>query len=205
MRYDYYILMVITMLLGCSEDISSSHWNLHVIDDSSLGADGVKSMDINSDGRLDLVVGWEQGGLTRVYMSGPSKGTAPKFQIITVGDAPDVEDAVFIDLDGDGSIDVVSSTEGESRRIIVHWAPPVHQLYTDATLWKTETLYADSTRWMFTVPMDVDGRNGIDLIVGGRREGAKVGWLESPASARHVGEWQFHEIKRGRLDYVSDH
>ena len=194
MRYDHYIFMLITMLSGCSEDISSSHWNLHVIDDSSLGADGVKSMDINRDGQHDLVVGWEQGGLTRVYISESSNGSWPNLQVITVGEAPDVEDAVFIDLDDDGSIDVVSSTEGESRRIIVHWAPAAHQEYTDATLWKTETLYADGTRWMFAVPMDVDGRNGIDLIVGGKRAGAKVGWLESPSNARQVGEWLFHEI-----------
>ena len=44
---------------------------------------------------------------------------------ITVGKSPDGEDAVFFDADGDGTLDIISSAEGSSRKIQVHWAPPV--------------------------------------------------------------------------------
>ena len=102
---------------------------------------------------------------------------------MTVGQSPDVEDAAFFDADGDGSLDIVSSTEGTSRKILVHWAPS-RERYTNENEWKTEVLYADGTQWMFAVPMDVDRRRGLDLIAGGKNERAAVGWLESPAQPR---------------------
>ena len=47
---------------------------------------------------------------------------------------------------------------------------------------------------MFAVPMDVDRRRGTDLIVGGKNEGASIGWLESPADPRRVSDWTFHRL-----------
>jgi hypothetical protein len=32
---------------------------------------------------------------------------------------------VVFDADGDGALDMISSAEGRSRRIQVHWSPPV--------------------------------------------------------------------------------
>jgi hypothetical protein len=112
---------------------------------------------------------------------------------VTVGKSPDVEDAVFFDADGDGALDVISSTEGDSRRILVHWAPP-HARYAMEHEWKTETLFSDGSQWMFAAPMDVDRRRGLDLIVGGKNERAAVGWLESPAQPRDVRSWKFHRL-----------
>jgi hypothetical protein len=40
-------------------------WKRHIIDASSLGADGVRTADVNADGLVDLVTSWEEGGLTR--------------------------------------------------------------------------------------------------------------------------------------------
>ena len=112
---------------------------------------------------------------------------------ITVGKSPDGEDAVFFDADGDGDLDIISSAEGNSRRIQVHWAPPVGN-YTRESEWRTETLYADGSQWMFAVPMDVDRRRGPDLIVGGKNERASIGWLESPADPRRAGDWKYHRL-----------
>jgi hypothetical protein len=168
-------------------------WARHTIDSSSLGADGVRAADANGDGALDLVTSWEQGGLTRVYLTDRSTPGNPAWKSITVGKSPDGEDAVFFDADGDGDLDIVSSAEGSSRRIQIHWAPPAGS-YTRESEWRTETLHADGSQWMFAVPMDVDRRHGLDLIVGGKNEQASIGWLEAPADPRRAGDWQFHRL-----------
>ena len=171
----------------------SEPWTRHTIDSSSLGADGVRAADANGDGAMDLVTSWEQGGLTRVYLADRSRSGGPAWRPITVGRSPDGEDAVFFDADGDGDLDIVSSAEGRSRRIQVHWAPPVGA-YTRESEWRTETLYSDGSQWMFAFPMDVDRRRGLDLIVGGKNEGASIGWLESPADPRRAGDWKYHRL-----------
>jgi hypothetical protein len=43
-------------------------WKIRTIDDSSRGADGVKLGDLDADGALDIATGWEEGGVTRVYL-----------------------------------------------------------------------------------------------------------------------------------------
>ena len=168
-------------------------WKRHTIDASSLGADGVRAADANGDGALDLVTSWEQGGLTRVYLADYGKPAGSAWKVVTAGKSPDAEDAVFFDADGDGDLDLISSTEGRSRRIQVHWAPAVGR-YTSESEWRTETLYSDGSQWMFAVPMDVDRRRGQDLIVGGKNDGASIGWLESPADPRRVSDWKFRRL-----------
>jgi hypothetical protein len=168
-------------------------WTRHVIDATSRGADGVRAADVNGDGIPDLVAGWEQGGLTRVYLAMRSSTGEPSWRAMTIGKSPDVEDAVFFDADGDGALDVVTATEGASRKLLVHWAP-TQPRYTNEEEWKTEILFADGTQWMFAVPMDVDRRRGPDLIVGGKNDRAAIGWLESPVQPRNVRDWMFHRL-----------
>ena len=186
-------VMTIFAQIASRQAPTSQPWPRHVIDASSRGADGVRAADVNGDGIMDLVAGWEQGGLTRIYLGSRASGQPPAWRPITIGKSPDIEDAVFFDADGDGALDVVSSLEGNSRNIQVHWAPPL-QRYTNESDWKTETLFSDGSQWMFAVPMDVDRRRGLDLIVGGKNERASIGWLESPQQPRDVRAWKFHRL-----------
>ena len=90
--------------------------------------------DVNGDGHLDITTGWEEGGVVRVYVNpGPSKAAAI-WPAATVGTVKSPEDAVFADLDGDGSEDVVSSCEGKTRTMFFHWAPksPDEYLVSDS-------------------------------------------------------------------------
>lgn len=177
-------------------------WSRHAIDDSSRGADGARLGDINGDGLLDAVTGWEEGGATRVYLNpGPllAKDPWPK---VTVGMTPRAEDAVFADLDGDGRLDVVSSTERHSQRVFVHWAPAAVGELLDGNRWKQDVFPASEgvTLWMYAEPLQLDGHNGADLVIGGKAEkgvaGARsvLGWLESPAEPRDVAKWKWHPL-----------
>jgi hypothetical protein len=171
-------------------------WPRHTIDHSSRGADGIRASDVNADGLLDLTTGWEEGGVVRAYLNpGPQRVKFP-WPAVSVGQVPAPEDAVFADLDGDGASDVVSSTEGDSRTLFVHWAPAGKQRYQDALAWNTGAIEATKNhqQWMFALPLDVDGRNGIDLVVGGKNAGAQIGWLESPADPRDLSAWRWHPL-----------
>lgn len=177
-------------------------WPRHVIDNTSRGSDGTKLADVNGDGRLDITTGWEEGGASRVYVNpGFARAKSP-WPAVTVGQTPDVEDALLVDLDGDGNVDVVSSAEGNAQQVSVHWSPKNPADRLNANAWRQDIFPATAlvTRWMFAEPLQIDGRHGIDLILGGKAPAqsgsvrSALGWLEAPASAREVAAWTWHPL-----------
>jgi len=169
-------------------------WVRRTIDNTSNGADGVRMADVNRDGLPDIVTGWEEGGLVRVYLMPRLQSLRMQWPPLTVGEVPSVEDAVFVDLDGDGIMDVVSSAEGKTRSMFVHWGP---RQATREGAWKTEPLPASQGlfQWMFAAPMQVDGRFGVDLVAGGKNEGAQIGWFEAPPKFRQLNDWKWHALR----------
>jgi len=175
------------------------------------GADGVRLSDADGDGDLDVATAWEGSGDIQVYLNPGIQSVTQKWPTVTVGVVKGPEDAVLVDLDGDGAVDVVSSAEG-GKAISVHWAPKESitdkKKYIVASLWKTEAIpdsrsshwaakkdtpgFQNST-WMFTVPMDVDGENGVDLVSGGKG-GTWVGWFEAPENPRDLAAWRWHPV-----------
>ena len=170
-------------------------WPLHIIGNSSRGADGVRLADINNDGLMDITTGWEQGAITRVYLHPGYDEVNKKWPAVTVGRTPSVEDAVFVDLDNDGAVDIISSCEGGTKKLFVNWAPADADDYLDSSRWHTEAIAASEGRmqWMFCVPAQVDGVNGIDIIAGGKNN-AQIGWFESPANPRFLDGLKYHSI-----------
>ncbi len=156
----------------------------------------MRLLDINADGRLDIATGWEQGGRIRAYLHPGFSAVTNKWPAVTAGDVGDPEDAVFVDLDGDGAIDIVSSCEGKTKSLFVHWAPLDADRYLDSTAWETAVLPASEGKqqWMFVLPLDVDGKNGIDLIAGSKNDGAQIGWWESPENPRDLAGWRWHPL-----------
>ena len=188
--------MMTTVMLPLCQLSAEEGWKRHLIDSSSKGADGVRVMDVNGDGHLDIATGWEQGGVIRAYLNpGPAKAKE-KWPAVTTGKVKSPEDAVFVDLDRDGAVDVVSSCEGGTKTVFVHWAPKEKERYLDAEAWKTEAFPATEKKqaWMYAVPMNVDYWEGIDLVVGSKGGNASVGWLEAPEDSRKVAEWKYHRI-----------
>lgn len=189
----YITLMMVLISFSFMLDKEKLHagWPMHVIDDTSLGADGVKLGDLNGDGYEDIVCGWEQGHVARVYLNPYPDRMWTFIQV----PAPDVEDALMMDLDGDGVQDLVTFSEGDYQRITFHWAPADGRVPTSES-WVSTDVPASIhvTQWMFGQPMDVDHRNGTDIIVASKNQGALVGWLESPENPRDVAAWKLHTI-----------
>ncbi len=164
-------------------------WKRHTIDSSSRGADGVRLADANRDGLPDIATGWEEGGKVRAYLNpGPGNARDP-WPAVTVGSVPSPEDAVFVDIDRDGAVDVVSSTEGKSKTLFVHWAPVRN--YLDPRGWRTEPLAgsAGMAQWMYALPIDNERTGKVALIAGSKNDGAAVGIWESPAGGGKLA-WQ---------------
>jgi FG-GAP-like repeat len=184
----------LALLFATQTLAAEAPWTRHMIDKGSEGADGVKLADVNGDGLLDVVTGWEEGGTVRIsFNPGPAKAKEP-WKVITTGKAPNVEDAVFFDVDGDGIQDVVACSEGKTRSIFVHWAPKERADYMDETQWKTEVLPAAKERmpWMFCLPLQVDGKAGVDIVAGGKVGNASLGWFEAPTNPRDLAGWIWH-------------
>jgi hypothetical protein len=192
--------LTMAVLLGCSGSLSGQEnarpWTRHTIDDSSRGADGVRLADVNGDGLMDIATPWEEGGCVRACINpGPSR-VNEKWPAVTVGEVGSPEDAVFVDLDDDGAIDVVSCCEGNVRTMWVHWAPREKDKYLQASSWKTEAIPVTqgARSWMFCVPMQVDGKDGVDLVAGAKGQDAQIGWLESPKNPRDLSGWKWHGL-----------
>ena len=171
-------------------------WRRHAIDSTSRGADGTRVSDVDGDGDLDIACGWEEGGVVRVYQNPGTTRVAAPWPRVTVGNVVSPEDAVFVDLDGDGAVDVVSSCEGRTKKHFVHWAPRDASRYLDEFAWRTEEIPATAglAQWMYCLPLQVDGKNGVDLIVGAKGRGARLGWLEAPPTPRDLRSWRWHPI-----------
>ncbi len=198
-RQLYAMKINVTALLFIAVTAAScfaSVWPRHTIDDSSRGADGVKLADVNGDGLPDITTGWEEGGITRAYLDPGPVDSAKLWPAVTIGHTPSVEDAVWVDLDGDGATDVVTCCEGNTRTMFVHWAPGDQELMLSATAWQQEEIPVtkDRMQWMFAQPVDVDGRNGVDLVAGAKGRDAQLGWLESSADPRKLADWRWHPI-----------
>ena len=180
-------------------------WKRHTIDSSSkaagkLGADGVRLADVNGDGLLDITTGWEQGGAIVVYQNpGPARARAA-WPSVTVGRVVSPEDAMFIDLDNDGNLDVVSSCEGSARTMYIHWAPPKRGDYWNPSAWRTEAIPATKGEqlWMFAAPARLDCRGAAELFVSSKGGNASIGFLvrKDPDSlARDASGFEYVKLR----------
>ena len=173
-------------------------WPRHAIDDTSRGADGVRLADFNDDARLDIATGWEEGGVIRLYLQPAATEVRKPWPRVTVGKVTSAEDAVPVDLDGDGALDIVSACEGKTRTLYVHWAPRDKSKLLDENAWTTAAFPQDAGRklWMFVLPLQVDVVRGVDLVVGTKGSGGGVGCFYAPENPRELSAWRFELVHK---------
>ncbi len=194
----FILLFFILFTLFFSETTHAQHspWTIHVIDSSLSGADGVKLADVNNDGHMDIATGWEEAGYTKVYLHPGYDKVRQNWPSVIVGNTPSVEDAVFADLDKNGAFDVISTTEGNSKKIFINWNPENPKDYLDSSKWISEVLPASDglMQWMFAIPVQLDGINGLDIIAGSKGKNAKIGWFQAPRNPTDLSSWRWYAI-----------
>jgi hypothetical protein len=186
-------------------------WDCHTIEVGSPpvldGADGARLYDADGDGDLDVSVGWEQSGHSRIYLN-PGIGAAVRnpWSVIAAGNPSDVvgvEDAMMGDFDGDGLTDLVSACEGSTRKVFVHFSPQDPDDFRNGSAWETQsfsTSFMPSLKWMFSVAMDVNEDGAMDIVVGAKDTNGtvgQIGWLQAPtaiASRRDLDNWDYHRM-----------
>ena len=174
-------------------DANDRPWIRHTIDDSSRGADGVRLADVDGDGLLDVVTGWEEGGVVRICLHPGDGAVGEPWPSVTVGEAKSPEDAVSVDLDGDGAPDVVSCCEGKTRTVYIHWAPVDRNRYWEKSAWTTEAIptTANQQPWMFCLP---EKEHRPALIVGSKGGGATISRLVATGDPREGDNWSMREL-----------
>ncbi|MEW4563655.1 VCBS repeat-containing protein [Bremerella sp. JC770] len=167
-------------------------WKRHTIDNTSRGADGVRPRDVNGDGLPDLCTGWEEGGVIRVYLHPGHANVKQSWPSVTVGKVKSPEDAVFMDVNGDGTMDVISSCEGKQQTVFVHIAPTKPEDYLDESAWTTHAIAASQkqSRWMFALPWQEEPGKRRQLIAGSKSPHGAVGRFVMD----DAGTWQWSKL-----------
>ena len=194
-RFILAILPLLAHLAAAQTLVPSESWSRHAIDDSSTGADGVKLGDANNDGLLDVVTGWEQGFVTRAYLHPGKDRVRAKWPSVEIGSTPSVEDATWVDLDGDSYLDVVSSCEGKEMAMHLHFAPKSGDTL-DASQWTQAPLPGSKgvTRWMFAEAAELHfkGKARRLLFAASKDPNGTIGFWEIPRNPRSpTSKWRW--------------
>ena len=193
------MLVIPWQFFATCQSVAGEAWKRWVIDDQHQGADGVRIADVNQDGLPDIVTGWEESGLIRLYLHPAIETVRKPWPVVTIAKAAAPEDAVACDMDDDGRLDLVSCHEGRKRQVLVHWNNAnVEDVNTvvDAERWQTERFATlDGEQWMFAMPMgQIDGR--VAIAVGSKNQNASIKLLLSPReNHRELERWQVIHLR----------
>ena len=173
--------------------IHHKNWPVHTIDATGSGADGTKLADINHDGFPDIVTGWEESGMTRIYLYSNTDHSG-SWQSVDMGTTPSVEDALFTDLDHDGKFEVITSTEKGSEKVFFHYN--LSQNLLSAEDWKQSTIPCSENlmMWMYAMEANIDNKGANDVVAAGKGEGAALGWFEVPENIHDLKQWRWHRV-----------
>jgi len=179
---------------GCEAD---DCWPVHIVGARGSGADGVDVADISGNGYDDIVSGSEESGHITLYLNpGPGVGANTAWRAIDISAGlpmRGIEDAAFVDLNGDGIVDaVLSSVEGRVQRLAIH--RPGGAVYNEEN-WVVEVLPIEA-RYMKAVGGAL-GAGGIEVVAGSREGGRKDPAVYHFSHAD--GEWRGTRV--GEVDF----
>ncbi len=195
------IALASLVVLSAATCTAQSPWKRHAIDSSDdlRGADGVRLADFNGDGLSDIVSGWEESGIVRLYLNPGHQKAKQPWPVVTVGKSRSPEDAVPFDVDGDGNLDVVSCHEGNTRKVLVHrfvGEQTGDKDLLDPQNWETTGFpMLGHLQWMFAAPVRLQG-GGEGLVIGAKNNGATVTLLLPPESDRaDLHKWSAIQLR----------
>ncbi|MCC7085876.1 MAG: VCBS repeat-containing protein [Pirellulales bacterium] len=153
----------------------SQQWKRHVIDGSSLGPVHGEPIDMNADGRQDVVMafGFLSAGPGHVawFENVGKPGAEPTWKKHYVGPLATAFDVVAGDLTGDGKPDMVATAFGPNGQIVWFENPgdPTEQ-------WTKHVLKENwpMANTMSLVDLDGDGR--LDIVAAAERGSNEVRW-----------------------------
>ena len=176
-------------------------WVRHDIETGLKSSEGARLGDVNGDGLIDLSVAWEGQQVSRLYLNpGPAEAYAP-WPAVTVNTTPNVEDALLVDLDRDGRLDVVSSLEKGTERALVAWGPKDNADLLQPEAWQHDEFkqVAGVDMWMYAAPIHLHPGAPVSLVIGGKNyksdASASIGLLISPQdNPRDLTRWQWRYL-----------
>jgi hypothetical protein len=201
--------MAVASLFAVTTEVPpATPWTMHTIVQGATGSgqfngsDGVDLADINHDGRLDVVSGYEQGHRVSVSLyPGPAAVRNPWRTVKLPGRGRILgpEDAVFADVDEDGAKDVIVGAEAD-RRVTILFAPAGDdENLMDPAQWPRVDVAASLTVNMATMRVqwaDMNGDGDKDILVGGKETSslrASLGYYTS-SNPRDGASWTYHEL-----------
>ena len=192
------LFCVLSFIFGRST-CGDEPWTRHTIDNTLQGADGVRLGDFNGDQLPDIVTGWEESGVVRLYLH-PGYAKAKKtWPAVTLGKGESPEDAVPMDVDGDGTLEVVSCHEGKLKRVFVHRfkAKNYHNKHLlKASNWESKPLEVlDGQQWMFAAPIQLNG-GGSAIVFGSKNKGATITLLKPDKPVQVIEEWTAKKVRQ---------
>lgn len=184
-------------------EVAGAAWPRHAISDPQLdGPDGTKLADVDGDGLPDIVSGFESEGVTILFRNPGPPRAKESWPSITLGKTPKAEDATFVDLDGDGALDVVTSSEQHFERVFIQWNPNSAGQFDERKEWPQSDVEAVRGRgmWMYTAPFRWQIQGPPALVLGGKNyesnQSAELGLLVPGADPRRTQDYSWQPLAR---------
>jgi hypothetical protein len=184
-----FLLCTIVLLTHCTATQTTiPPWKIQYIDTNSIGADGISIAQTKN--MLIAATSIEFPGAVRFYRK---KNTTKHWKAtIVCNTCKDTEDARLIDIDTNGTFEIISAHEGKTKLLFLHRANSTY------TKWKTLPIPASNaikTSWMVVANRVVKFRNeSIAIIAGSKEKNAGIYLFELPNNPFETEKWKSFQI-----------